>query len=240
MVTTAEFASKGRVASSGEKHFIWSRKAELMAFVTSRSGRWWFSPSTWSSERRLSEPDVGVIPAIRLTSPHHMEGLVFFRCLTLEAKNLSRRAFRSRLTVFRRWRKLAKSPDIKACWRLAIRVLNSGVIHGGSLRWTLDFTAGMIASRPAVMMSHSCLERSSILGAESKMDQSTAKKNRRSSAFLLARVSRLEINFLLGPPRDGLFLVRTMTTLWSERPNGGRVSNYLLLVEILPVSISAN
>ena len=73
----------------------------------------------------------------------------------------------------------------------------------------------MIASRPAVMMSHSCLERSSILGAESKMDQSTAEKNRPSSAFLLARVSRLEINFLLGPARDGLFLVRTMTTLYN-------------------------
>ena len=119
-----------------------------------------------------------------------------------------------RSLVFRRWRKLATFPDIEAYWRLAIRVLNSGVIHGGSLRWTLDFTAGMIASRPAVM-SHSCLERSSILGAESKMDQSTAEKNRPSSAFLLARVSRLEINFLLGPARDGLFLVRTMTTLYN-------------------------
>ena len=55
------------------------------------------------------------------------------------------------------------------------------------------------------------------------MDQSTAEKNRPSSTFLLARVSRLEINFLLGLARDGLFLVWTMTTLWSERPNGGRV-----------------
>ena len=47
------------------------------------------------------------------------------------------------------------------------------------------------------------------------MDQSTAEKNRPSSAFLLARVSRLEINFLLGPARDGLILVRTMTTFYN-------------------------
>ena len=57
MVTTTEFALKGGIALSGKKDFIWSRKAELMAFATSQSGRWWSSPSTWSSECRLSEPD---------------------------------------------------------------------------------------------------------------------------------------------------------------------------------------
>ena len=50
MVTTTEFALKGGIALSGKKDFIWSRKAELMAFATSQSGRWWSSPSTWSSE----------------------------------------------------------------------------------------------------------------------------------------------------------------------------------------------
>ena len=38
MVTTAEFALKGGIALSGKKDFIWSRKAELMAFATSKRG----------------------------------------------------------------------------------------------------------------------------------------------------------------------------------------------------------
>ena len=55
-------------------------------------------------ERRLSDDEVGFIPAIHLTALHHCEGFVFFKLFTLLAKYLLQSDLGARLTSFRyRW-----------------------------------------------------------------------------------------------------------------------------------------
>ena len=112
---------------------------------------------------------------------------------------------------------------VDACWRSLMRFLNRSVTHGGSVRWSLTCLTGIRWSRPILMKSVNSTNLASQLDASLTTDQSIDARKRPISDLRLARVSRLERVLLLGPSLGARVVGCTMTTLWSDRPNGRKI-----------------